>query len=105
MHNLIHEWKVENKLNKYVLYAPLLEGYRRLNMFNKNDLGSKLLVLALPSFMKSAINAGYFVCASTETPRVNNWYKLTRKGKIAMCDLINSIHWDEKNMNEYLFNF
>ena len=58
----------------------LTEAYRRLWMFHKGNVHKRLITLSTPSEMKTLKD--YFVCSHTETPKVRNWYHLTKKGKI-----------------------
>lgn len=78
------------------------EIYRRLNYFHKGDLNSSLLLLALPSEVKTIGKYGLIKPTSTETPRAYNWYNLTEKGKMFFANYITKHKLDE-DTNTSLF--
>jgi DNA-binding MarR family transcriptional regulator len=59
----------------------LTEVYRRLKQLHSGNLDARLLILLLPSEVKTLVKNGYLKPHSSETPRVINWYNLTEKGK------------------------
>lgn len=61
--------------------SVLQEVKRRLIEFHNENLDTRLLLLALPSEVKSLIQKNILVCSTNETPRVLNWYRLTNDGK------------------------
>ena len=69
----------------------LSEIYRRLNKFHKGNLDANLLLLAFPYEAKKIKRFDIIEPAGNETPRVLNWYKLTKKGKIFFSNYIEEI--------------
>lgn len=59
----------------------LTEVYRCLNYFHKGNLDERLMLLALPSEVKSLIEKGILKVHGKEVKRAYNWYGLTDKGK------------------------
>lgn len=59
----------------------LSETFRRLNYFHNGNLNTNLLLLAMPSEVKTLKEKGILKCSSNEIPKVLNWYNLTEAGK------------------------
>ena len=74
---------------------------RRLRYFN-NDIDSKLLLLELPSEVKTLVNKGYITPSTGNEIKYSlNWYMLTEKGKL----LFNKIKLSKinENLNQSMF--
>lgn len=69
----------------------LTEIYRRLNFFHKGNVNEKLMLLALPSEVKSIKEFGIIEPYNKEVPRTTNWYSLTTKGKMFFKNYIKKI--------------
>lgn len=95
----IEDWKKRNGLKKRSLYSPLIEAFRRINMFKKGDINSTMILLEFPSSVKDAKE--FFTPYSREQKRCLNWYNLTEKGKEVIKDL--DLVWNEDEMNQELF--
>lgn len=96
----IDKWKKRNSLTRQSQVNPLLEAFRRINMFKKGDVNAKMVMLAFPSELRDAVD--FFTPTNTETAKVQNWYDLTEKGKQVIKDL--PLVWNEKEMNEHIFD-
>lgn len=88
----------------------LTEIYRRLNYFHDGDLNTNLLLLALPSEVKKIKKYNLVRPSSTEIPKVLNWYKLTKEGKIFFSHYVtkqklssdsNTKYFDQNNLKEF----
>lgn len=101
----IENWKKDNNIKSKKKTYPLLESYRRIHQFNNGRTDIELLLLAFPSEIKPVKDC--FKCTSSggkETPKNLNWYKLTDKGKNIISDLMNRINWNEKDLNQWIFD-
>jgi hypothetical protein len=97
---IIKDWMKEHKLTKKNAVL-LLEAYRRFHEFyrpSKGPISEAWLGMGSPSVYKSP----YFVPVHKPLPRVSNWYKLNRQGRILLSKLNALLPWNE-NYNEYLF--
>jgi len=91
--NSINNWKASENLTT-LEYRILLECYRRAHMFKKGKYGKKMIYLNFPSDAKPAVIGEYITPTTTITPRVLNWYDLTKKGIDCLNKLENE--WDFK---------
>lgn len=94
----IENWKKRNGLKKRSQYSPLIEAFRRINMFKKGDINSTMVLLEFPSSVKDVKE--FISPYSREQKRCLNWYNLTEKGKEVIKDL--NLVWNEE-MNYELF--
>ena len=90
------DWKQRNGLKKRSQYSPLLEAFRRINMFKKGNVDSTMVLLEFPSSVKDVKE--FVAPYSGEQKRCLNWYNLTDKGKELIKDL--NLVWDEEMNNE-----
>jgi predicted transcriptional regulator len=75
---------------------------RRLRYFKDNNIESKLLLLEIPSQVKTLVNKGYITPSRGNEIKYNlNWYMLTEKGK----QLFNKIKLSkiDENLNQSMF--
>jgi len=99
IHQEIAEWKKRNGLTKRSQYSPLIEAFRRINMFKKGDINASMVLLEFPSSVKDVKE--FIVPSYKESKRCLNWYNLTEKGKEVIKDL--NLVWNEEEMNHELF--
>lgn len=99
----IENWKRDNNIKAKNKYIPLLECYRRIHQFNKGSMNENLVLIAYPSEVK-AVRDCFNLSNGKETPRVLNWYNLTDKGKKIISDLMSRISWNEKEINQFIFD-
>ena len=78
-------WRDTHKIGKWGAVF-LLEGYRRVLVFDNGNFETRLLLLSYPSTVKKVAKA-MFKPAFAETPRVLNWYSLTDKGIELLLEL------------------
>jgi len=95
----IENWKKRNGLKKRSQYSPLIEAFRRINMFQKGDVNATMVLLEFPSSVKDVKE--FISPYSREQARCLNWYNLTEKGKEVIKDL--NLVWDGDEMNHELF--
>jgi len=99
----IYDWVKAHNLKK-AQQMILIETWRRLHMSGKGDMNEKCLTLAFPSEVKTSkefLKNSY----GSETPRINNWYSLTEKGKELMKDLSQRLSFkDGKDILSNEFN-
>lgn len=69
----------------------LTEIYRRLNYFKNGNLDAPLMLLQIPSNVKSLKEKKLIKCTGPETARALNWYELTDAGKTFFADHIRKI--------------
>ncbi len=94
----IENWKKRNGLKKRSQYSPLIQAFRRINMFHKGDVNTAMVLLEFPSHVKGVKE---FISPYTkEQKRCLNWYKLTKKGKEVINDL--NLVWGGDEMSHEL---
>tara|TARA_B100000767_G_scaffold222841_1_gene211638 strand:- start:654 stop:971 length:318 start_codon:yes stop_codon:yes gene_type:complete len=95
----IYDWVNENKLKKAQRIA-LLESWRRSFTFHEGDLNANLLLLALPSEVKTSKE--FLKPSDGEMRGFHNWYNLTEAGKLLLKQLNEKVVW-KKEFNQELF--
>lgn len=102
----IWQFNREHKLNNKDSRL-LFEAFRRLEFLGTKTIDDKFLGLGTPSAYKSVYFTSSF---GKETPRVNNWYKLTEEGKRIVKAIQHRFaipkKTDQRNkINEMLFSY
>lgn len=98
----IDEWRKKHGLRKKE-YVLLLECFRRIHMFKKDNTNKqRMVLLALPSEARPLKERKLIKPFSNEINKALNWYDLTDDGYHIIKDL--ELKWNKKEMNDYIFN-
>ena len=101
-HSKFCNWRIKKGFTRKEQYLPIINIYRRLNMFKNCNVNANLIISAFPSEVKHV--KGLLVPSDVETPRIINWYNLSKLGKELMQELMSELTWNKKEMNSCIFN-
>ena len=98
----IFDWKKEFKLTRTPVVQMMLEAWRRVHMFNDGLSDARLLIIAMPSQVKGLED--YMKPSNGSiTPRVLNWYRLTKQGKKIVDGLSERVSFSKEKHNLFIF--